>query len=389
MLFDIERDRNVQLETGMDIAVYHPVLKERGGAEKVVLEYAKNSRHDVTVFCLSYVPEKTFDGFEEVEVRELGLGGRPRNMVDFGLRFGLGSVFFSLPDSFDALLVSETGLGSAAVLRDQDVPTVCYCHTPLRLNLPEFRDTYLAEAGFPRSLVLRVGMRFHSLIERVGWSRFDHVFANSQNTERRVLEKGLCSPEEIEVLNPGVELPEPSSGHDSYFLYPSRFRRYKRHELAIDAFEEADLPEDFGLVLAGSAQEDDYIEELRDRAGGDVTMELDVEEDRWQELYSGAHTVLFCAENEDWGMIPMEAAAHGKPVVAVDEGGPKESVRHGETGFLVEPDPESMARRKEELARDDETRERMSRKAREHAEDNSWEGFAADIDEQFEDLSPH
>nr|EGQ40625.1 MAG: glycosyltransferase [Candidatus Nanosalinarum sp. J07AB56] len=387
MLFDIERDRNVQVDTGADVAVYHPVLKERGGAEKVVLEYARNSRHDVTVFCLSYVPEKTFDGFDDVEVRELGAGGRPRNMVDFGLRFGLGSVFFSLPDEFDALLVSETGLGSAAVLRDQDVPTVCYCHTPLRLNLPEFRDTYLEEAGFPKSLLLRVGMRFHSLIERVGWSRFEHVFANSENTERRVLEKGLCNQEDIEVLNPGVEIPEPSSGHDSYFLYPSRFRRYKRHELAIDAFEEADLPGDFDLVLAGSAQEQDYIEELRNRAGEGVSMELDVEEDRWQELYSNAHTVLFCAENEDWGMIPMEAAAHGKPVVAVDEGGPQESVRHGETGFLVEPEPEAMARRKEELAVNSEVRDRMSRKAREHAEDNSWEEFAARIDKQFEYLT--
>ncbi len=377
----------MQVDTGADVAVYHPVLKERGGAEKVVLEYARNSRHDVTVFCLSYVPEKTFDGFDDVEVRELGAGGRPRNMVDFGLRFGLGSVFFSLPDEFDALLVSETGLGSAAVLRDQDVPTVCYCHTPLRLNLPEFRDTYLEEAGFPKSLLLRVGMRFHSLIERVGWSRFEHVFANSENTERRVLEKGLCNQEDIEVLNPGVEIPEPSSGHDSYFLYPSRFRRYKRHELAIDAFEEADLPGDFDLVLAGSAQEQDYIEELRNRAGEGVSMELDVEEDRWQELYSNAHTVLFCAENEDWGMIPMEAAAHGKPVVAVDEGGPQESVRHGETGFLVEPEPEAMARRKEELAVNNEVRDRMSRQAREHAEDNSWEEFAARIDEQFEYLT--
>jgi glycosyltransferase involved in cell wall biosynthesis len=61
------------------------------------------------------------------------------------------------------------------------------------------------------------------------------------------------------------------------------------------------------------------------------------------DLYQRCIGVLFPAQNEDWGLVPLEAMACGKPVIAVNRGGPTESLLHGETGFLVPDRPQDFA----------------------------------------------
>ncbi|MFB6143777.1 MAG: glycosyltransferase, partial [Candidatus Nanohaloarchaea archaeon] len=226
--------------------------------------------------------------------------------------------------------------------------------------------------------VFDLAVRFYDFLERKAWSNFDRVVANSEVTAGRIREKGLA--EAVEVVHPGADVEENEPGEfGDYFLYPSRFRRYKRQDLALEAFKRADL-DDFRLILAGSNQEPDYVEELREKSGGDVRIETDVSDERWHELFENAYSVLFLAENEDWGIIPIEAASYGKPVIAVDEGGPQESVVDGETGFLVEPESERIAEKMEELANSSEKVEKMGEKAVEESKKYSWENFKQKLD---------
>lgn len=368
----------------MDIGLYHPMLKSKGGAEKVVLEIAKRI-DNVKIYTLYIDREATFEGFEEVEVEVLGSNKKPRGFIDKGLRFGIGSIFTKIPEKeLDLLIVSEAGLGSLITLRNNEVPIICYCHTPLRPALPEFKQTYLSEISLAMKPVYSIGLNVYNSLEKRAWEKFDLVLSNSQTTKDRILDKGLA--ETVEVLNPGADLDKETKDEaEKYFFYPSRFRRYKRQDLAIEAFKQADL-EEFNLILAGSGQEKHYIEELEDMSTENIEIETDVPGERWEELYSKSYAVLFLAEKEDWGIIPIEAGAYSKPTIAVNEGGPTESVIDGETGLLVRPDPEEIAEKMKLLAENPEKAEEMGKKAHENVQKYSWKNFASRLQEEITQL---
>ncbi|WEL20077.1 glycosyltransferase [Candidatus Nanohalococcus occultus] len=361
-------------------AIYHPWLKGRGGAEKVILEAAKNSEHETTVFTLFYDEEQTFEEFKDVDIQVIGSNAQPRNFLDKGLRFGLGAMIKKLPlEDYDALIVSEAGIGSLIAIRNHDIPVIGYVHTPLRPALPEFKQTYRAEKSVFTRPIFDIGIKIYDILERQAWKHFDAVLANSQLTKERIVEKGLKKEDEIEVLNPGAELVEETSDLGKYFLYPSRFRRYKRQDLAIEAWKQAET-QDFDLVLAGAAQEQDYIQELEGKADSSIKFKYDLPGDQWKEQFKNAYGVLFLAEKEDWGIVPIEAGMYGKPTIAVNEGSPAETVKDRETGFLVEADSADIAEKIEAMIESREKAEFMGQKARENAEKYSWNNFGQKLD---------
>jgi alpha-1,3/alpha-1,6-mannosyltransferase len=367
----------------MDIGLYHPALKQKGGSEKVVLEYAKNSQHNVTIYTLFHDEEQTFEELKNMDVKEIGPGGEPRNPIDYGLRFGLGSLLYQPPEDVDALLVSETGLGSPFILRKPDYETLCYCHTPLRANLPDFRNEPLHGNSLVKKTILGIGLKIHRIIENYSWSNYDKVLCNSNKTKERIGIRELWSTSEVEVVPPGVNLPEETpSEREEYIIYPSRFREYKRQHLAIEAFKNANT-QDFNLMLVGSSQEEEYVERLKEVSGEDVVIEKDVPQGRWRKLIAQSHCVVFTPEKEDWGMVPIEAGAFGKPTVGVDEGGLKETIDHQETGYRTEADAQKIGEKIEHLIQNPEKAKNMGQKAREKSEQYSWKEFSKKIDRQF------
>ncbi|MFB6209258.1 MAG: glycosyltransferase family 4 protein [Candidatus Nanohaloarchaea archaeon] len=371
----------------MKIAIYQPYLKERGGMEKVVLEYAKNSEHKIEILTMNYDREGTFDEFEEAEVREIGNYGSPGSFLEQAINFGIRPLFRKVGlEDYDVLVVSEAGFGSPITVRNDELPIIAYVHTPLRAALPKFRQRYRQEFALPLRPFFPMFILGYNILERLGWSNFEKVIANSELTKNRMDSKGLRRKEEVEVINPGVEVEgKSSSNYEKYFFYPSRFEPYKRQEMAIEAFKQAEL-EDFELVLAGASADENYVEELRVMAGENVRIEVDVPGDKWEELYSDSYSVLFCAEKEDWGIIPLEAGSFGKPVVAVDEGSTSETVEDNETGFLVEANASEIAEKMERLAKNPEQVREIGEKGREHSQEYSWEKFAARLDEEIEDM---
>ena len=76
---------------------------------------------------------------------------------------------------------------------------------------------------------------------------------------------------------------------------------------------------------------------------GDVEFRVSIANDEKRALLEACTCVLYTPANEHFGIVPLEAMAAGKPVVACDSGGPKESVAHGVTGFLCAPEPAAFA----------------------------------------------
>jgi len=379
------------------VALYYPWIYVRSGVERVIFELVRRSRHEYTVFTNHVNFEQTFPEFRTLK-RLVVLDGVPVDR-SFGsvLRAALTIMTQRLQlEEFDALLVSSEGLGDLITFRNHTRPVLCFCHTPVRpIYDPVYRRVWLER--HPRArLALTFYSFFYAAFTRRAWRHYRRVFVNSREVARRVLQGKLCPPEKLEVLHPGVDTDEIhlSPRYERYFACVGRIKWTKNVELAIQAFVEfkATRPqgEEWGLIVAGGvdAGSKSYLDQLQRLSAGDpaVTYHADPGNAELAALYSGCYAVLFPSLNEDWGMVPLEAMAYGKPVLAVNSGGPRESIVDGETGFLLDPTPEAFAERMTWLADRPEAVRRMGAAGTERAKAFSWDAFVRRLDDCIDAL---
>ena len=128
-----------------------------------------------------------------------------------------------------------------------------------------------------------------------------------------------------------------------------------------------------------------YYESLQKLAEGYDNIEFVIgpSDQEMQALYSNCYATLFTAFNEDLGLTPMEAMSRGKPVVAVNKGGPKEVVADGETGYLVEGEPADFATGIAKLAADAAHAEALGLAGAERVKRFTWQQFVKDFDAEM------
>jgi glycosyltransferase involved in cell wall biosynthesis len=187
----------------------------------------------------------------------------------------------------------------------------------------------------------------------------------------------------------------PSGRREQFFLMPGRIMWTKNLELGIRAFTELKArpaPRDDGrslrLVVAGmvDAKSERYFGELQRLAMDRTDIEFirNPTDEVLFDLYDRCHSVLFTPLNEDWGIVPLESMAFGKPVISVDRGGPTESILHGRSGLLCAPAVPAFAAAMEMLLDDEHLYQRMSQTAREWAQQFHWDTFVRRIDDGIE-----
>lgn len=183
-------------------------------------------------------------------------------------------------------------------------------------------------------------------------------------------------------LLPGVvRAPRPT------LVHLGRARRYKSIDVVIRAFAHvrASLG-DARLVVIGGGPELPALRALARRLGltdaVEFTGHMPVE--GIVAALNRCHVVLNASPKEGWGLTVVEANACGVPVVGSDSPGLRDSIRDGETGFLVPPgDTEAFARRALELLRDEELRARMAAAALDWAGLLTWERTAREMEALF------
>jgi glycosyltransferase involved in cell wall biosynthesis len=247
-----------------------------------------------------------------------------------------------------------------------------------------FGETAFQEASWPAATVVWLGERpLARAYARAGFH------AISESTRDDLVQRGV-RPERVRVIHPGVDsvrlTPDPAVRAVSpAFLYVGRLKRYKGVDTALQALALARRTRpDLRLDIAGSGDHRPALEALAERLnlGGAVAFHGFVSEDEKIRLLRAAWANLFPSPKEGWGITVVEAGACGTPSLASDSPGLRDSVRHGETGFLVpHGDAEALAARMLELAAAPDLVERMGRAARAFAEAHTWER-AAEATEQ-------
>lgn len=371
----------------MRVVCYHPWIYLRSGVERMLVELVRRSRHDWVLATHHFEPDATYPELAALDVRVL----TPE--IEVRRRAGpISQAAWTIARTdltalgADALLVSSEGLGDLVLTRTR-LPTVAYCHTPLKIiHDPVTRDR-LAERDRVASAMSRVLGPVFTAVDRALWRRYRHAFVNSAEVQDRLARARLRPSGPVEVLHPGVDrdrfvparAPTPRRG----FVVAGRIMWQKRIELAIDAYRQvvASVAEPEELVVAGTVdvKSEPYLAELRARAHGlPVRFEVGPSDAQVVELLQQSRALVFTAPNEDFGMVLLEALACGTPVLAPDRGGPREIVTP-DTGWLVADDaPTYAAHLRDLLAAPDPGRWRDGAVAR--AAEFGWDAFVTRID---------
>lgn len=185
---------------------------------------------------------------------------------------------------------------------------------------------------------------------------------NSDHVRRKM--RASVELPRAEVAHPGIDdglfQPAPERPWGWRLLYLGRLDRRKGVDLAVDALER--LPDEATLTLQGTG-DDDYVGELRERAvrlGGRLAFSAEPRE-RLADVYAAADVLVFPVRwEEPWGLVPLEAMAVGRPVVATGTGGSGEYLRDGQNCLVVaRDDPVALAGAVERLAGDPGLRARL------------------------------
>ncbi len=214
--------------------------------------------------------------------------------------------------------------------------------------------------------------------------------AISVSTAEDLAERGIPR-DSVEVIYPGIDTVSytPLDGTRAaapVFAYLGRLKKYKGVHLVIRAFAEMEH-KDATLEIAGAGDYRPALERLAASLdlGGRVRFLGRIDEQEKLALLRRAWALVFASPKEGWGITNLEAAACGTPVVASNSPGIRESVRDGETGFLVpHGDCRAMAAAMTQLARDGGLVARLGVQARAFAETFTWERAAEETHQHLE-----
>ena len=233
---------------------------------------------------------------------------------------------------YDLVISSESG-PAKGVIPPPGAAHVCYCHTPMRYlwdMYPEYRE----QAGPITRALMRPLTHYLRIWDVTSAARVDHWIANSRHVAARIRK---YYRRDAEVIPPPVDTSafEPAEGGDDYYLFVGQLVRYKRADLAVEAFNRLDRR----LVVIGTGEE---MRDLKRKAGPGVHL-LGWQDDAALRGYYARCRALIFPGIEDFGIVPVEAMASGRPVIAYREGGALDIVREGETGlFFDELTPEAV-----------------------------------------------
>lgn len=318
----------------MKVAIVHDYLKEYGGGERV-LEILHRLYPEAPVYTafVDYnglgAAREQFAGWDirTTTAQKIPAIERSHHTLRFLIPYFWEALDLS---EFDLVLSSSSGYLSKSVLTRPETLHITYCHTPPRYlwgyTKPQLDTWYRRWYELWVSASLRQYDFYAS-------QRVDRFVANSQEVARRIAK---FYGRQAAVIPPPVAVRGEGKAGDQYYLYVGRLTRPKQVDLAVQACNRLERP----LWIVGAGNSEAY---LRTIAGPGVRFLGPIPDKEIAEVYANAKALIFPCAYEDFGIVPVEAMGHGVPVIALEQGGVRESVVAYKTGlFFKQPTLDSL-----------------------------------------------
>ena len=308
-----------------DVAILHDQLVTRGGAERVAFEHARTFDAPILAGVVDHkiVP----DDVEAVQVFDSRIGKRCMRSHYLVQDLYQMQAWQHVEEAYeyDTLIVNKTNPGWFVPRDDQT--TVWFLHsTPRGLY-----DQFYRQGSDWKTRLLKTPMRPLFLPN----TRYADAWACNSDLVQRRMDRYWDVPEdEVNVIYPPVDVESCSPDHadtKNYYFTVSRLRGHKRIGEIVEAFNQLAKDDgDYRLLVAGEGPDRDRLEGM---AGENVEFLGYVDEAEKYRLLSEAKAGIFNAENEDFGIVPIEFFASGTPVIGVDDGFTRHQILHGKNGY--------------------------------------------------------
>lgn len=315
----------------MKIALVHDYLVQYGGAERV-LECFTEIFPEAHIYTIMYDKDLMHGVFENKKIhtsflQKFPLARKKHRIFPLLMTSAIEQFDFS---SYDIVL-SDSSSYAKGIITSPDTLHICYMHTPMRYAWDDCQK-YTDDFGLP-SLVKKLVPFFMNYIriwDSVSASRVDKFIANSNFVARRI--KKYYKKDSI-VINPPVAvdnfyLEENKDKQKDYFLIVGRLITYKRHDIVIEAFNELGLP----LKIIGRGPE---LKKLKKIAKDNIEFLGRIDDEHLPRYYAQCKAFIFPQE-EDFGIVAIEAMAAGRPLIAYRGGDIVENMEEGKVGVFIE-----------------------------------------------------
>jgi len=307
----------------MNIILGHDSFTQRGGAERV------------------------FEGIQEIypEAPILTLAADPKITAGYKswniLQSALAPIYFIWPkfqhllflipwavDNFavpscDVLLTSSSSF-IKGLRKPKGAIHIDYCHTPTRFLWTD-KNYVQQEVPWLMRPIVKAFLKRMAVWDMRAVMGVDHFIANSKEVQRRI--KDIYGRDSV-VIEPFIDTNfwKPTKPKQDYFLIAGRLQPHKGNELIVEIFNELGWP----LHVVGTGRQENYLKSI---AKSNITFLGNASDETLRDEYSGARGFIY-PQLEDFGIMPLEAAACGTASLGLAEGGALETIIPGQTGEL-------------------------------------------------------
>jgi glycosyltransferase involved in cell wall biosynthesis len=318
----------------MKIAIFHDYFGSIGGAEKLVLELAHALKADIYTTEINRANLKRINTYH---VKVYSLGEYVSIPV---LKQGYTSMMFyrAKIKKYDLYIMSNCW--SIFACKNHH-PNIHYVHTPPRMFYDSKRYFYDILPWYSR-LYFLIWVWAYTYIYEKQLKHVDKFLVNSKTVQKRLKKYYHVDSKDAPIIYPPIKQYKFIS-QGNYWLSVNRIYPHKRIELQIEVFRQ--LPSERLIIVGGYPKGDHstgYAKKILKNVPPNVKFLWEVDETELEKLYGECKAFITTAKDEDFGMSVLEAMSAGKGVVATNEGGYRETVINGKTGYLVKPDEEEV-----------------------------------------------
>ena len=322
----------------MKVAFIHYWLVGMRGGESVLAEFCQ-LYPEADIYTHVYDPESISATIKRHKVLTTFIARMPFSLklYQFYLPFmPLALEQLDLSD-YDLVISFESG-PAKGVITASNVLHICYCHSPMRY-LWDMSHQYLSKCGLLKRLLMMPVLHYLRMWDVSSSSRVDEFIANSEFVAGRIRKYYRRSSS---VIHPPVDLKKFGLGtstnrKEKYYIFVGQLIDYKRADIAIEAFGDSGRK----LLVVGEGEQ---LTALTSIAGRNIEFLGRLGDEELREVMIGCEALIFPGI-EDFGIVPLEAMACGKPVIAYKMGGALDTIAEGTTGkFFDEPNAQSLNR---------------------------------------------